>query len=68
MFTEEVLNHLSYKCECPLDIKKDLGVVNGICPNHPDNKLLFDGMDLNTYKAFLESKKKKLAKTTSEVV
>jgi len=68
MFTENVLSHLSYKCECPLDIKKDLGIVNGICPNHPENKLLFDGMDLKAYKTFLEKKKNKLAKTNSEIV
>jgi len=56
MFTEEVIKRLSYACGCPLDIKKTIGVVNGICPKHPKNTLLFDGMDLKAYQALLKSK------------
>jgi hypothetical protein len=65
MFTEEVLEKLSYKCGCQLDVKPALGIINGLCPNHPENKLLFDGMPLETYKAFLQAKKKKLDRDKS---
>lgn len=54
MLNKELLEVLSYKCGCPLDIRESLGIVNGICPTHPKNKLLYDGMDLATYQAFMK--------------
>lgn len=66
MFTEELLEHLSYKCGCELDVKKDIGIVNGVCPKHPSNKLLFDGIELETYKRIVKARKAKLDKEASE--
>lgn len=66
MFTEEILQHLSYKCGCPLDIRESMGVVNGICPKHPKNKLLFKGLDLRTFQSLLKAKKKKLENNKPE--
>ena len=68
MFTEEVLAHLSYECECPLDIKEDLGIVNGVCPKHPKNVLLFDGITIEAYKKNLIENRKKLDRKHSAVV
>jgi len=68
MFTQEVLTHLSYACGCPLDIREKIGVVNGVCPNHPENKLLFDGMALEAYKSYVNSRKRKLDRKHSEIL
>ncbi len=65
MFTEEVIKHLSYVCGCPLDIKEDLNIVNGFCPIHPKNVLLFDGITIEAYKKEL---KKRLDRKASEIV
>lgn len=44
MLNKEILDRLSYsKCDCPIDYRANLGVVNGICPKHPESKLLIDG-------------------------
>lgn len=68
MFTEEILQHLSYTCGCPLDVRKDIGVVNGKCPNHKKSTLLVDGMPIEAYKKFLEKKAKKFDTKSSEIV
>ena len=68
MFTEQVLERLSYECGCPLAINKLLGTVRGACPEHPDKRLLFDNMDLYTYRAFLRVKKSKLERKATDIV
>ena len=67
MFTDELVKHLSYACGCPLDIREKVNIVNGICPNHPKNKLLFDGVAIEAYKKAIKGKKK-LDRKRSEIV
>lgn len=64
MVIEEMLKHLKYsKCNCEVDYKKDLGIINGQCPVHAKSMLLVDGLRVE---AFI--KLKKLDRKASEIV
>lgn len=53
MEVEEMLKHLSYKgCDCPIDRRENVGIINGFCPIHRGG-LLFDGIPIETYKKLL---------------
>ena len=65
MLEKEVLERLSYKnCNCEIDVRNDIGIVNAICPNHYGSILMFDGVPVKDYLRLLE-KKKKLANKKS---
>jgi hypothetical protein len=58
MAIEELLPHLKYsKCDCAIDYKADLGIVNGICPQHPKSVLLINGRNMEAHKRYIESRK-----------
>lgn len=68
MLDKEILEKLSYKCGCPLDTREAIGVVNGVCPTHPENKLLVEGVPIDAYKAFVKSKNKKLNRKSTSII
>lgn len=62
---KEILTHLEYSaCDCEVDYKPELHVVNGKCPNHPKSFLLVDGVPVEFYervaKKFDKPTKRKL--------
>jgi hypothetical protein len=68
MFERSVLKHLSYSCGCPLDIREEIAIVNGRCPNHTSNSLLFDGIPIAIYKKLLKKRLEKLDQKEPETV
>lgn len=49
---KELLKHLKYsRCDCPIDFRKTIGVINGRCPRHSDSVLLVNGLPYEFYKA-----------------
>lgn len=66
---KEILTRLSYsKCDCDVDYRPEIGIVNGICPNHPDSKLLVDGVRIEHYQKMVREKADRLAKGYSTIV
>lgn len=50
MAIKDIIEHLQYdKCDCPVDYREGLEVVNGECPNHLNSKLLVDGVRIDIY-------------------
>lgn len=67
MAIKDLLEHLKYSgCGCPIDVKEDLGVVNGVCLRHPDSVLLVNGARVGI--VLRELKKKKVDKKASKIV
>lgn len=69
MFDKELLKRMKYsRCECPVDVRPSLGIVNGVCPRHSGSRLLIDGVPVEIYGRVLEAKKKKVENTDSDRV
>lgn len=68
MLDKEVLEHLSYsKCDCPIDYKAELGIVNAVCPKHSNSTLLVDGIHIEIYSKMVKAGQK-LAKKPNSIV
>jgi hypothetical protein len=58
MAIKELLEHLSYsKCDCQIDYREELGIVNGVCPKHLGSVLMVNGVRMEAFKRALEQKK-----------
>lgn len=67
MAIQDLVEYLNYsKCDCAVDYREDLGIVNGVCPKHSNSELLVKGVRVNVFLRELE--KKKLDKRDSKVV
>ena len=67
MAIKELIEHLSYNgCNCPVDFKEDLGIVNGVCPRHKKSVLLVKGVRVEVF--LRELNKRKLDRKHSEIV
>lgn len=57
MAIEEIIDKLRYsKCDCPIDYKEELGIVNGVCPKHAHSVLLVNGVRLEVLKKAVDRK------------
>ena len=59
MAIKELLPHLSYSlCDCQIDYREELGIVNGQCKYHPNSKLMVDGVRMEVYLKALKEKQR----------
>lgn len=66
MAIKELLEYLSYsKCDCPIDYREELGIVNGVCPKHSGSVLMVNGVRMEVFKKRLEQQKIDKAKHKS---
>lgn len=66
---KDILNRLSYsKCDCKIDYRPEIGVVNGVCPKHENSRLLVDGVRIEHYQKSIREKTKRFDKGYSEIV
>lgn len=66
---KDVLKRLSYsKCDCEVDYRPVIGIVNAICPRHENSRLLVDGVRIEHYQKMVRDKTKRLEKGYSEIV
>lgn len=57
MAIKELLSRLSYSaCDCAIDYREEIGVVNGVCNNHDGSVLLVDGVRMEVYQQVLKQK------------
>lgn len=58
MAIKDLLERLSYsKCDCPVDYREEIGIVNGVCPKHPKSNLLVDGIRIEIYQKVMQQKR-----------
>lgn len=64
---KELLKALKYSaCDCAIDYKEKLGIVNGICPNHSNSHLMINGIRADAIQKL--KPKKKLDNKISEII
>ncbi len=67
MAMKDLIAYLNYgKCDCDVDYREEIGVVNGVCPKHPNSELMVKGVRVGVFLKELE--KRKLDKKGSKVV
>lgn len=67
MAIKELLERLSYsKCDCPIDYREEIGIVNGVCPNHKDSVLMVDGVRMEVFQR--QARKKSFDRKPSDIV
>lgn len=67
MAIKDLLEYLSYsKCDCPVDYREELGIVNGVCPVHKDSVLMVNGVRMEVFQR--EMQKRKLDNQKAKVV
>lgn len=58
MAIEQLLQNLKYsKCDCPIDYRESLGIVNGVCPNHKDSVLMVNGVRMEVFQKMMQKQK-----------
>lgn len=58
MAIKDLLERLSYsKCDCPVDYREELGIVNGVCPNHKDSVLTVNGIRMEVFQREMQKRK-----------
>ncbi len=58
MAIKNLLEHLSYsECDCPVDYREELGIVNGVCPKHKGSVLLVNGIRMSVLLKLREQEK-----------
>jgi hypothetical protein len=67
MAIKDLLEYLSYsKCDCSVDYRETLGIVNGVCPHHKDSVLMVNGVRMEVFQK--EMKKRQFDTEPKKIV